>query len=126
MAGAPARWDLEAGRASMGSGLGGPCAAIAAHDQGAACVVLEKAGKLGGLSGFGGGEVFVPANDQMKALGLPDTLEEGRRYYEFIAAGYASAPHQQKLLDTLHEAIRYYGAKAGIRWKACQGLPDYY
>jgi 3-oxosteroid 1-dehydrogenase len=89
-------------------------------------VVLEKAGKLGGLSGFGGGEVFVPANHKMKELALADTLDEGRKYYEFIAAGYASAPHQKKLLDTMHEAIRYVGDKAGLRWKACQGLPDYY
>jgi 3-oxosteroid 1-dehydrogenase len=126
MAGAPARWDLEADVVSIGSGLGGLTAAIVAHDQGAACVVLEKAGKLGGLSGFGGGEVFVPANHKMKELGLADTLDEGRQYYEFIAAGYASAPHQKKLLDTMHEAIRYVGDKAGLCWKACQGLPDYY
>jgi 3-oxosteroid 1-dehydrogenase len=126
MAGAPARWDLEADVVSIGSGLGGLTAAIVAHDQGASCVVLEKAGKLGGLSGFGGGEVFVPANHKMKELGLADTLDEGRKYYEFIAAGYASAPHQKKLLDTMHEAIRYVGEKAGLRWKACQGLPDYY
>jgi 3-oxosteroid 1-dehydrogenase len=126
MAGAPARWDLEVDVVSVGSGLGGLTAAIVAHDQGASCVVLEKAGKLGGLSGFGGGEVFVPANHKMKELGLADTLEEGRKYYEFIAAGYASAPHQKKLLDTMHEAIAYTGEKAGLRWKACQGLPDYY
>jgi 3-oxosteroid 1-dehydrogenase len=126
MAGAPARWDLEADVVSIGSGLGGLTAAIVAHDQGASCVVLEKAGKLGGLSGFGGGEVFVPANHKMKELGLADTLDEGRKYYEFIAAGYASAKHQKKLLDTMHEAIRYVGEKAGLRWKACQGLPDYY
>ncbi|TFG92125.1 MAG: FAD-binding protein, partial [Myxococcales bacterium] len=73
MAGAPARWDLEADGVSIGSGLGGLTAAIVAHDQGASCVVLEKAGKLGGLSGFGGGEVFVPANHKMKELGLADT-----------------------------------------------------
>jgi 3-oxosteroid 1-dehydrogenase len=94
--------------------------------MGSSCAVLEKAGKLGGLSGFGGGEVFVPANEAMLALGLEDTLDEGRQYYDFIGAGYQSAPHQQKLLDKMHEAIAYYGLKAGVRWKACQGLPDYY
>lgn len=126
MAGRPARWDLEVDVVAVGSGLGGLAAAITAHDLGASCVVLEKAGKLGGLSGFGGGEVFVPANEPMLALGLEDTLEEGRRYYEFIGAGYQSQPHQDRLLDTLHEAIAYFGRKAGVAWKACQGLPDYY
>lgn len=126
MAGAPARWDVEADVVSIGSGLGGLSAAIVAHDLGAACVVLEKAGKLGGLSGFGGGEVFVPANKPMLALGLEDTLEEGRQYYEFIGAGFESRPHQQKLLATMHEAVDYFATRAGVRWKACQGLPDYY
>jgi len=126
MAGAPARWDVEVDVVSIGSGLGGLSAAIVAHDQGASCAVLEKAGKLGGLSGFGGGEVFVPANKPMLALGLADTKEEGRQYYEFIGAGFQSQPHQDKLLATMHEAVEYYGTKAGVRWKACQGLPDYY
>ena len=40
MAGAPARWDLEADVVAIGSGLGGLTAAIVAHDQGASCVVL--------------------------------------------------------------------------------------
>lgn len=126
MAGAPAKWDLEVDVVSVGSGLGGLCAAIAAHDQGASCAVLEKASKLGGLSGFGGGEVFVPANEKMLALGLDDTQEEGRQYYDFVGAGFQSEPHLSKLLDTMHEAIAYFGEKGGVKWKACQGLPDYY
>ncbi len=126
MAAMPARWDLEVDVVSIGSGLGGLSAAIVAHDQGASAAVLEKAGKLGGLSGFGGGEVFVPANEPMLALGLEDTKEEGRQYYEFIGAGFQSQPHQEKLLATMHEAVGYFGEKAGVRWKACQGLPDYY
>jgi 3-oxosteroid 1-dehydrogenase len=126
MAGPPATWDLEVDVACVGSGLGALSAAIAAHDQGASCVVLEKAPKLGGLSGFGGGEVFVPANRKMLELGLDDSLDEGRQYYAFVGAGYQSESHQQKLLATLHEAIDYMGERAGVRWKACQGLPDYY
>ncbi len=126
MASAPAQWDLEVDVACVGSGLGALSAAITAHDLGASCVVLEKADKLGGLSGFGGGEVFVPANRCMKELGLDDTLDEGRAYYEFVAAGFQSQPHMDKLLATMHEAIDYMGEKAGVSWKACQGLPDYY
>lgn len=126
MGGRPGSFDLEVDLVAVGSGLGGLSAAIAAHDLGAECVVLEKAGKLGGLSGFGGGEVFVPANKPMLELGLEDTLDEGRQYYEFVGAGYHSPPHQEKLLSTMHEAVEYYGKKAGVAWKACQGLPDYY
>lgn len=126
MAGPPARWDLEVDVVAVGSGLGGLSAAIVAHDRGASVAVLEKAGKLGGLSGFGGGEVFVPGNRHMRKLGLEDSLDEGRQYLEFLTAGYARPAYLAKLIDTLHEAIEYYEDRAGVRWKACQGLPDYY
>ena len=96
---APPSWDLEVDLVAIGSGLGGLAAAIVAHDHGASCAVLEKAAKLGGLSGFGGGEVFVPANEPMLALGLEDTREEGRQYYEFVAGGWQSQGHLDKLLD---------------------------
>lgn len=122
----PPRWDAETDLVAVGSGLGGLCAAIAGHDAGADCMVLEKAGKLGGLSGFGGGEVFVPANDCLRALGIEDSIEAARRYAEFLAAGFQSQPHLEKWLDTMNEAVRYFGEKAGVRWKACEGLPDYY
>ena len=76
MARAPSRWDLEVDWVSIGSGLGGVCAAIAAHDCGAKCVLLEKSPRLGGLSGFGGGEVFVPNNHKMRELGIEDADEQ--------------------------------------------------
>jgi 3-oxosteroid 1-dehydrogenase len=122
----PARWDLEVDLVGVGSGLGATAAAIAAHDLGLRCAIVEKAPKLGGLSAFGGGEVFVPANRQMRALGLDDSLEDGRRYIEFVAMGYGSAAHRERWLATMHEAVEYYEDRAGVRWKACQGLPDYY
>jgi 3-oxosteroid 1-dehydrogenase len=126
MAARPAKWDLEVDLVCVGSGLGATSAAIVARDLGLRCALLEKAPKLGGLSAFGGGEVFVPANRQMAKLGLADSKEEGRRYVEFLAMGYGSEAHRRKWLGTMHEAIAYYEDEAGVRWKACQGLPDYY
>lgn len=126
MASKPARWDLEVDLVSIGSGLGGLSAAIVAKDHGLTCAILDKAPKLGGLCGFGGGEVFVPNNRHMQKLGLEDSIEEGRAYLEFLTAGFGSPPHLDKWVATMHEAVEYYEDKAGVRWKACQGLPDYY
>lgn len=126
MAGQPKHWDLESDLVAVGSGLGALSAAIVARDSGCECVVLEKAPKLGGLSGFGGGEVFVPANRWMQEAGIEDSIEAGRAYAEFLAAGFGSDAHRNKWIDTMHEAVNYYGEKAGVAWKACIGLPDYY
>ena len=108
MPGTPANWDLEVDVVAVGSGLGALSAAITAHDLGLSVAVLEKADKLGGLSGFGGGEVFVPANRHMLKLGLEDTLDEGRAYLDFLTAGFGSTEHLDKLFATS------WGAGAGL------------
>ena len=66
------RWDVDADVVCVGSGLGGITAAMACHDAGKKAIVLEKAPKLGGVSAYSGGEVFVPANHVELAQGLPD------------------------------------------------------
>jgi 3-oxosteroid 1-dehydrogenase len=126
MAETPARWDLEVDWVSVGSGLGGVCSAIAARDLGASCAILDKAPRLGGLSGFGGGEVFVPNNHKMRQAGIADSDEAGRRYFEFVAGGFADPALQSKLLATCKEAVEYFEREAGVRWYAVAGLPDYY
>ena len=126
MASTPDRWDLEVDWVSIGSGLAGVCSAIAAHDLGASCAILEKAPRLGGLSGFGGGEVFVPNNHKMRELGIEDSDEAGRRYLAFIGAGFQDPALFDKLLATCKEAVEYFEREAGVRWIAVEGLPDYY
>ncbi len=54
------KWDLTVDVVAVGSGLGGMTAAIVAHDAGKKALVLEKAPKLGGVSAYSGGEVFLP------------------------------------------------------------------
>ena len=126
MAKPPSSWDLEVDVISIGSGFGGVCAAIAAHDLGARCVILEKAPRLGGLSGYGGGEVFVPNNHKMRELGIDDSEEAGKRYVQFLSAGFADPDLMDKVLGTCQEAVEYYEREAGVRWIAVEGLPDYY
>jgi len=122
----PAGWDLEVDVVAVGSGLGSIGAVIAAHDRGSRAVVLEKAPRLGGVCGYGGGEVFVPNNHKMRELGIADSDDAGRRYFAFLSAGFADPALQSKLLDTMHTAIEYFEREAGVRWTAVEGLPDYY
>jgi 3-oxosteroid 1-dehydrogenase len=122
----PAAWDLEVDVVAVGSGLGSVAAAIAAHDRGSRVALLEKAARLGGVCAYGGGEVFVPNNHKMRALGIADSDEAGRRYFEFLSAGFADPALQSRLLGSMHAAIEYFEREAGVRWTAVEGLPDYY
>jgi 3-oxosteroid 1-dehydrogenase len=120
------KWDAVVDLVVVGSGIGGLSAAIAAHDRGAKVLVLEKAPKLGGVSAYSGGEVFIPANHVAQRDGIPDTAEEGLRYIQFLAGGYAEPELQRTLLETGRIAARYFEERAGVRWKVIQGFPDYH
>jgi 3-oxosteroid 1-dehydrogenase len=120
------RWDLEVDVIAVGSGLGGLAAAIRAHDEGKKALILEKAPRLGGVCAYSGGEVFVPANHLMGKAGISDSREAGKAYLDFLAAGYAEPALRDVLLDVGPEAIRYFGEKAGVRWKIIAGFPDYH
>jgi 3-oxosteroid 1-dehydrogenase len=120
------KWDATVDLVVVGSGIGGMSAAIAAHDRGLKVLVLEKAPKLGGVSAYSGGEVFVPANHLQEKEGLADSPEEGTKYLQFLAGGYADPDLQRTLLDTGRVAARYFQERAGVRWKIVKGFPDYH
>ena len=120
------KWDLTVDVVAVGSGLGGLTAAIVAHDAGQRVAVLEKAPKLGGVSAYSGGEVFLPDNHLMRARGLSDSREAGLAYLRFLAAGYADPALTELLVDTGLAAVEYLEERAGVRWKIIEGFPDYH
>ncbi len=122
----PARWDLEVDVVCAGSGLGAVSAAILAADSGGQVAILEKAPKLGGLSGYGGGEVFVPNNHKMREHGIEDSDEAARAYLEFLSAGFGDTALRDVLFANIRPAIEYLESRAGIPWVCIPGLPDYY
>ena len=126
MASRPASWDLEVDVVAVGSGLGAITSAIVAHDNGKQVVVLEKAPKLGGLCGYGGGEVFCPNGPHMKDIGAADSDEAAEQYFDFLSIGKADPELSAKVRATYRSALDYVEKEAGVKWIAVDGLHDYY
>ncbi len=120
------KWDLEVDFVSIGSGLAGMTAAIITHDLGKRAVVLEKAPKLGGVSAYSGGEVWLPNNHKMKEAGIADSDDEGMKYYAFLSNGYGDRAMLVRMYETAYKALLYLEKKAGVKWRYISDFPDYY
>jgi len=122
----PAKWDHEADVVAIGSGGGGLCAAITAHDHGASAVVLERTDQVGGVTAYSMGEVWIPGNHLAAELGLKDSPESGYRYVKRLSMDYG---HDTAILNqAIHApvALKYFEEKIGLKMIAVRHLPDYY
>ncbi len=122
----PDKWDLEVDFISIGSGLAGMTAAIMTHDLGKRAMILEKAPKLGGVSAYSGGEVWLPNNYKMKEAGISDSDEEGMKYFEFLSNGYGDKTMLDRMYEAAQKALPYLEKEAGVKWRHIPDFPDYY
>lgn len=83
----------------VGSGGAGLTAAITAAKSGLDVLVIEKTGHFGGATAMSGGGTWVPANSLARKAGLPDTVEEARRYVQHVTPNV-----RRNLLDAFLEA----------------------
>ncbi len=112
----------------VGSGAAGLVAALAVAERGLRALVLEKSDLVGGSSGLSGGGLWIPANPLMRAAGVPDSVEEARRYLQAIIgdAGPASSPQRREaFLRTGPELVAFL-QRAGLRLVWSRGYPDYH
>jgi 3-oxosteroid 1-dehydrogenase len=122
----PAKWDLEADVVAIGSGCGGLCAALTAHDHGASALVLERTEQVGGVTAYSLGEVWVAGNHHAAALGLADSVESGVRYVKQLSMGYAE--DVAILNQAIHGpvAIKYFEDTVGLKMMVIRECSDYY
>src|SRR5690625_3511971 len=117
---------MEVDLISIGSGIGGLSAAIAAHDHGGNALVLERSDKLGGVTALSMGEVWVAANHLAARLGTDDSIDRGFRYLRDLSMNYGSDSAILNLVIHAREALAWYEERIGLRMTAIEACPDYY
>ena len=109
----------------VGSGIGGCAAAATAARLGARVLLVEKAAKVGGVTAYSGGQVWIPGTRQQAALGIEDTVESGAAYLEEVSGGWGDHERTLSLLRGAREALEYFEAEHGFGMQVIKDLPDY-
>lgn len=109
----------------VGSGAAGLTAAIAAHDNGAKVLVVEKTDKLGGTTAVSGGGIWIPCNDQQAGGAAADSRDSIIEYCTALTMGRADRNLIDRFIDTAPAAIRYLEARTPLKFGPMT-TPDYH
>jgi 3-oxosteroid 1-dehydrogenase len=122
----PDIWDMEADLVSVGSGIGGLAAAIAASDNGSTAIVLEKTDKVGGITALSVGECWIPGNHLAAAIGIEDSPESGFRYLKQLSLDYGDDVMILNYAVHARAALKWFEEHIGLKMLVIRGCPDYY
>ena len=110
----------------VGSGAGAMTSAIFAADQGNTVLIVEKSDKYGGTSAISGGGIWIPNNDEFKALGGKDSYESALTYITAASQGSVTEPRIRAYLDSAPKMLRKLQANTRVRFAVADKYPDYY
>ncbi len=82
----------------IGSGTG-MAAGLAAAEQGASVLIVEKTATVGGSTARSGGAFWIPNNPVLKSSGATDSPERATNYVDAVVAGTSSKERWQAFLD---------------------------
>lgn len=111
-AAAKERWDYDTDVVCVGSGAAACAAAVAAIDNGARAMIVEKMPILGGTTGKSGGVAWIANHHILRAEGIEDKKEDALRYmarYSYPLAYNAESPTlgleegEYKLIETFYD-----------------------
>jgi Succinate dehydrogenase/fumarate reductase, flavoprotein subunit len=110
----------------VGSGAGAMTSAIFAADQGNSVLVVEKSDKYGGTSAISGGGIWIPNNDEFRALGGNDSYETALTYIKAASEGSVEESRIRAYLDNAPKMIRELQANSRVKFAVAEKYPDYY
>lgn len=110
----------------IGAGASGLTAALAAHEEGASVMVLEKGSQLGGSAAISGGIVWMPNNHLMAKNGLKDSPEEGIAYFKSLNHGDIRDEMLEALIKEGPVALSKLAQLDALSLSLLDGYPDYY
>ena len=119
------RFDREVDVLVFGAGMGGMCAALFASLEGLDVLLCEKTDQVGGTTSTSAGTVWIPGSSQAARDGVPDSIDDARR---FLAAevGPRAEGLREAFLAAGPAALDYLEARSEVKFRAPPRHPDYH
>ena len=119
------RWDREVDVLVFGAGMGGMTAALVAALEGLDVLLCEKTDQVGGTTATSAGTVWIPGSSQSVRDGVPDRIDDARR---FLAAeiGPRAESVREAFLAAGPAALDYLEARTEVKFRAPPRHPDYH
>jgi len=119
------RWDREVDVLIFGAGMGGMCAVLFASLEGLDVLLCEKTDQVGGTTSTSAGTVWIPGSNQAKRDGVPDSVEEARRFLD-AEIGPRTLEQREAFLEAGPAALDYLEARTEVKFTAPPMHPDYH
>jgi 3-oxosteroid 1-dehydrogenase len=119
------RWDRDVDVLVFGAGMGGMTAALVAALEGLDVLLCEKTDQVGGTTSTSAGTVWIPGSSQAVRDGVPDNIDDARR---FLAAeiGPRAETVREAYLTAGPAALDYLEARTEVKFTAPPRHPDYH
>ena len=118
-------WDREVDVLVFGAGMGGMTAALVASLEGLDVLLCEKTDQVGGTTSTSAGTVWIPGSAQAKRDGVPDSIDDARRFLE-AEIGPRALAQREAFLDAGPAALDYLDARTEVKFRAPPRHPDYH
>jgi len=119
------KWDREVDVLVFGAGMGGMTAALIAALEGLDVLLCEKTDQVGGTTSTSAGTVWIPGSSQAVRDGVPDSIEDARRFLE-AEIGPRAQTVREAFLAAGPAALDYLETRSEVKFRAPPRHPDYH
>ena len=119
------RFDREVDVLIFGAGMGGMTAALVASLEGLDVLLCEKTDQVGGTTATSAGTVWIPGSSQAKRDGVPDSIDDARRFLD-AEIGPRALEAREAFLGAGPEVLDYLEARSEVKFTAPPMHPDYH
>jgi succinate dehydrogenase/fumarate reductase flavoprotein subunit len=118
-------WDEEVDLLVIGAGAAGMTAALVGSIEGLRTLVCEKTATVGGTTSTSAGTVWIPGSNQSRKAGIPDPMEDARRYLRAVVGTEGDNERLAAFLASGPLVLDYLETHTGVRFIPAQMHPDY-